>query len=88
MRTMQNWHVEKPSVRSTGGLVAAQSLTAAEAGASALAAGGNAVDAAVTTAFALAATEPWMSGLVSREILLFSKETHVLFASKSLIAVS
>jgi gamma-glutamyltranspeptidase/glutathione hydrolase len=55
--------VRKPAVVSKSGIVAAQNRLAAEQGAEVLARGGNAVDAAVTTAFALAATEPWMSGL-------------------------
>lgn len=58
-----NWSVRKPVVRSTGGIVAAQNLRAAAVGADILTAGGNAIDAAVATSFALAATEPWMSGL-------------------------
>lgn len=53
----------KEPVRSRGGAVAAQNQKAADVGASVLAAGGNAVDAAIATAFALAALEPWMSGL-------------------------
>jgi gamma-glutamyltranspeptidase / glutathione hydrolase len=53
----------KEPVRSRGGVVAAQNQTAADIGAAVLAAGGNAVDAAVATGFALAALEPWMSGL-------------------------
>ena len=40
-----------------------QHALAAEAGAQVLAQGGNAVDAAITAGFALAAVEPWMSGL-------------------------
>ncbi|HLN10826.1 MAG TPA: gamma-glutamyltransferase [Xanthobacteraceae bacterium] len=53
----------KQAVTSRGGAVAAQNQKAADIGAGVLATGGNAVDAAITTAFALAALEPWMSGL-------------------------
>ena len=53
----------KEPVRSRGGAVAAQNQKAADVGASVLAAGGNAADAAIATAMALAALEPWMSGL-------------------------
>src|SRR5512134_1660705 len=49
--------------RSRGGIVATQNRVAGEAGARVLAGGGNAVDAAVATGFALAAVEPWNSGL-------------------------
>ena len=53
----------KEPVRSKGGAVAAQNQKAADVGASVLASGGNAIDAAIATAMALAALEPWMSGL-------------------------
>ena len=46
-----------------GGMVVSSSDLAAQAGASVLAAGGNAVDAAVATAFAVAVTQPFSAGL-------------------------
>lgn len=57
------WSTAKRPVRSTGGMVAAQHIRAAEAGAALLAQGGNAVDAAVAAALALGAVEPWMCGI-------------------------
>jgi gamma-glutamyltranspeptidase/glutathione hydrolase len=53
----------KHPVRSRGGAVAAQNQKAADVGARVLGDGGNAIDAAIATAFALAAVEPWMSGV-------------------------
>jgi len=63
MHLTQNWEIRKPGISSRGGVVAAQSRTAAAVGAEVLAAGGTAVDAAIATALALAAVEPWNSGL-------------------------
>ncbi|HKA40519.1 MAG TPA: gamma-glutamyltransferase [Burkholderiales bacterium] len=68
---VQNWHVRKPIARGRGGIVATQNRVAGVAGARVLTAGGNAVDAAVTTAFALAAVEPWNSGLGGVGFMLF-----------------
>jgi gamma-glutamyltranspeptidase/glutathione hydrolase len=45
------------------GVVAAQNQKAADIGADVLRKGGNAVDAAVATSFALGVLEPWMSGI-------------------------
>lgn len=66
----QNWAVRKPLARSRGGIVAAQNRIAARVGARVLAGGGNAVDAAVATGLALAAVEPWNSGLGGVGVLL------------------
>jgi len=63
MHLTQNWEIRKPGAVSRRGIVAAQHGSAAGVGAEALAAGGTAVDAVVATAFALAALEPWNSGL-------------------------
>jgi len=59
----ETWIIRKPAVESNGGIVTAQHHVAARVGADVLARGGNAVDAAIATAFALATVEPWMSGL-------------------------
>ena len=60
---IETWSVSKPAVVGAKGVVAAQNVQAAEIGAAVLGAGGNAADAAIATALALAVAEPWMSGL-------------------------
>lgn len=66
----QTWAITKPQVESAGGIVAAQHHEAAQVGADVLAAGGNAMDAAVATALALSVVEPWLSGLGGGGFLL------------------
>jgi len=52
--------------RSSRGMVASASVPASQVGARILADGGNAADAAVATGFAVAVTEPGMSGIAGR----------------------
>ena len=52
------------------GMVVSSSADAAEAGASILAAGGNAIDAAVATAFAVGVTQPYSAGIGGGAFLL------------------
>ena len=59
----ETWSPRKAVVTAAGGLAAAQHVGAAKVGAQVLQAGGNAVDAALAAALALAVLEPWMSGL-------------------------
>lgn len=59
-RTLQ---FRKSAASSRRGVVVAQNQAAADAGAAVLRAGGNAIDAAVATSFAVSVLEPWMSGI-------------------------
>src|SRR3954470_21333056 len=62
--------VRKRVVPTRGGVVASQHKRAAQAGAAILEAGGDAVDAAVATSFALGVVKPWMSGIAAGGCML------------------
>jgi len=74
--------ISKTVCRSSGGIVAAQHRIAAEVGAEVLAKGGNAIDAAIATSFAIGVVEPWMSGLAGGGAMLIydsrNNKTHAI----------
>jgi gamma-glutamyltranspeptidase/glutathione hydrolase len=58
-----SWRPIRHAPTSTNGMVGAKMPQAAEVGAEVLRRGGNAIDAAVATAFAIGVVEPWMNGI-------------------------
>lgn len=62
-RPFETWQIRKPAVSSAYGVVASHHRLSSEVGASVLAAGGNAIDAAIATSLHISTVEPWMSGL-------------------------
>jgi gamma-glutamyltranspeptidase/glutathione hydrolase len=63
MATQSRWQLGRSAAHGTRGMVSAKTSLAAQAGAAVLARGGNAVDAAATTAAVAWVVEPWMNGL-------------------------
>src|SRR3954469_23524789 len=63
MANRSEWIVDRTEATSRNGMVAAKTGLAADAGAAALKRGGNAIDAAVTTALTAWVVEPWMNGI-------------------------
>lgn len=83
-----SWIPQRTSPLSQRGMVGAKMPQAAQIGADILAAGGNAVDAAVATAFAVGVCEPWMNGIGGGGYMMIwlAKEQRALlidFAMKS-----
>jgi len=62
-QVQQNWDLRKPCKKSQAGLVSSHHVAASEIGAQVLRQGGNAMDAAIATSFAITVLEPWMSGI-------------------------
>jgi gamma-glutamyltranspeptidase / glutathione hydrolase len=65
------WEMKKNEAVAENGMVAAKHPLAAQAGLQVLQEGGNAIDAAVTTAFAMTILEPYMSSIGGSGILLY-----------------
>ena len=69
----EHWEISKQVARSANGVVVSQHHAASAVGARILSEGGNAMDAAIATSFAIGVVEPWMSGLGGGGLLLAAR---------------
>jgi gamma-glutamyltranspeptidase/glutathione hydrolase len=89
--TQSEWLIDKREAVSEHGMVTAMHPLAAEAGLDMLKMGGNAVDAAVATAFAIGVVEPFMSGVggvAAMVIHLASRHVDVVIDGSSTAPVA
>ncbi len=69
--TRSHWLIDKSEAVSRSGMVTAMHPLAAQVGADILGKGGNAIDAAIATAFAVGVVEPFMSGVGGIAFLVY-----------------